>query len=124
MDSAVATVLTSSGIAGVFVLLLILGWVVPKGVVDDLKAEREALKDQAVSERERADAATAAAQASRDMMAAVPAALQLALPGLLQTILPGLVKEAMEKALSDRPPDLREVAQREYPELRNGGSGT
>jgi len=71
VDSALMSVLTGSGVAGVFCLLFILGWIVPKHVYDDLKAE-SAQKDATIqAERDRADSAVAAAQATRDIMAAI-----------------------------------------------------
>lgn len=85
LDTALITPIASLGAVGVICVLLILGIIVPKGVVDDLKArltvkdEVIAEKDRALaSERARADAAVAAAQASHDLIAAMQAGVQLA----------------------------------------------
>lgn len=72
MDSStLISLLTGSGVAGVFCLMFVFGWIVPKHVYDDLKAEN-AQKDATIKfERDRADSAVAAAQATRDIMAAI-----------------------------------------------------
>lgn len=71
MDSAFMSVLTGSGVAGVFCVLFVLGLIIPRHVYDDLKAE-SAQKDATIqAERDRADAAVAAAQATRDILAAI-----------------------------------------------------
>lgn len=71
MDSALMSVLTGSGVCGVFCLLFILGLIVPKHVYDDLKAERDQKDATIQAERDRADSAVAAAQATRDILAAI-----------------------------------------------------
>lgn len=77
MDSALVAVLSSSGVAGVFCVLFLLGWIHPKGVVDDLKAERDYERQRADAERERADAAVAAASATRDVLSALQAGVTM-----------------------------------------------
>ena len=72
-DTALLTVLTNAGVAGVFVVLFLIGLIFPKMVVDDLRAERDALRQVVQAERERADAAVAAAQAARDVFTALQA---------------------------------------------------
>lgn len=78
MDSAFITALSNAGIAGIFVLLFLFGIVYPKVVVTDLRDEIVALKQDLEAQRDRADAAVAAAQASRDVMAALQAGMQMA----------------------------------------------
>lgn len=75
MDSSLLIPLTSIGTAGIFCILFVLGWVFPKSVVDDLKAERDFLRQRVEAERERADTAVAAAQATKDVFAALQASL-------------------------------------------------
>lgn len=76
-DSALITVLTSAGVAGVFCILFVLGLISPKPVVDDLKRERDYERTRADAERERADAAMAAASATRDVLSALQAGVAL-----------------------------------------------
>jgi len=77
-DSALLSILSSAGVAGVFCILFILGLVFPRAVVTDLKEENRELKADRDSQRERADAAIAAMQATRDVMAAIQAGIQMA----------------------------------------------
>ena len=77
MDSTLITGLLNGGIAGIFALLFILGIIFPKSVVEDLKEERDALKVEVEAQRERADTAVAAAQATRDLMAALQAGVSI-----------------------------------------------
>jgi hypothetical protein len=70
-DSALLSVLTSAGVAGVFCILFICGLIVPKFVVADLKAENAELKEALEAERDRANASVAAASATRDVLAAI-----------------------------------------------------
>ena len=52
-------------------MLFIIGAVVPRFVVTDLKAEVAELKAEAEAERDRANAAVTAASATRDILAAI-----------------------------------------------------
>lgn len=70
-DSALVTLLTGSGVCGVFCVLFIIGAVFPRSVVTDLKAENAELKASVEAERERANTAVAAASATRDILAAI-----------------------------------------------------
>lgn len=70
-DSALLSVLTSAGVAGVFCVLFVLGLIVPKFVVEDLRAEVTELKEALEAERDRASTAVAAASATRDVLAAI-----------------------------------------------------
>jgi hypothetical protein len=70
-DSTLISILTGSGVAGVFCVLFIIGAIVPKFVVTDLKDENKELKDALEAERDRANAAVAAASATRDILAAI-----------------------------------------------------
>ena len=70
-DSALLSVLTGSGVAGVFCVLFILGLLFPKSVVTDLKAENAELKQALEAERDRANTAVAATSTTRDILAAI-----------------------------------------------------
>lgn len=65
------SILTGSGVAGVFCVLFIIGIVFPRGVVEDLREENKELKAALESERDRANAAVTAATATRDILAAI-----------------------------------------------------
>lgn len=71
MDSTLITILTGSGVCGVFCLLFIFGVIFPRGVVDDLREENKELKSAVEAERDRANAAVTAATATRDILAAI-----------------------------------------------------
>ena len=72
MDSSlIVPVITGSGACGVFVVLFVLGLVVPKSVVTDLKAENTELKLALKDARAQSDAAITAASATRDILAAI-----------------------------------------------------
>jgi hypothetical protein len=70
-DSALLSILTGSGVAGVFCVLFIIGAIFPRAVVTDLKAENADLKATVEAERDRANTAVAAASATRDILAAI-----------------------------------------------------
>lgn len=65
------SILTGSGVAGVFCVLFIIGLVFPRSVVADLKEENKELKSALESERDRANASVTAATATRDILAAI-----------------------------------------------------
>ena len=71
MDSALLTVLSSAGVAGVFCVLFIAGWIFPRPVVADLKAEISELKEALEAERDRANTAVTAATATKDVLTAI-----------------------------------------------------
>jgi hypothetical protein len=71
VDSALLSALSSAGVAGIFCVLFVTGLVLPKSVADDLREENRELKEALASERDRADAAVAAASATRDILAAI-----------------------------------------------------
>jgi hypothetical protein len=77
VDSALTTVLVNGGAFGVVLVVIILGLLVPRWVVNDLKEENAELKATVKAERDRADAATTAAQGSRDVIAALQSGLQI-----------------------------------------------
>lgn len=85
-EPALFSVLTGTGVCGVFVVLFILGFIYPKPVVDDLRAERDAQRMTIRALQERADAAVAAAQATHDVFTAIQAG---AIIGRQQQGLPG-----------------------------------
>lgn len=72
------SVLTGSGVAGLFCVLFITGLIFPKSVVDDLKEENHELKQALAAERDRADSAVAAASTTRDILAAIQAGRAIA----------------------------------------------
>ena len=76
-DSALISLLSSAGVAGVFCILFVCGFIFPKSVVDDLKRERDYERQRGDSERDRADASVAAAQASREVLSALQAGVAL-----------------------------------------------
>jgi hypothetical protein len=78
VDSSLVTILTNAGICGVFVLLFLFGYIYPKSVVADLKEENAALKQALDSQRDRADAAVAAATSTKDVMVALQTGMQMA----------------------------------------------
>ena len=75
MDSALVNVLVGSGGAaaalGAVVVLFVLGVIVPKPVVTDLKAENAELKEALKDARAQASAAITAASATRDILTAI-----------------------------------------------------
>lgn len=71
MDSQLVGILINAGVAGVFACLFVLGLVVPRSVVTDMKAEIAELKQAITAERDRADAAVAAASATKDILTAI-----------------------------------------------------
>ncbi len=70
-DAALINILTGAGVAGVFCVLFILGLVYPRSVITDLKEENKELKEALEAERDRANAAVAAAAATKDILAAI-----------------------------------------------------
>lgn len=70
-DTALLSVLTSAGVAGVFCILFIAGLVFPRSVVTDKNAEIAELKEALQAERDRANSAVAATSATRDILAAL-----------------------------------------------------
>jgi hypothetical protein len=73
VDSSLSEILLNGGIAGVFCVLFVIGIIVPKWVVDDLRKERDSLKDAVSSERARADSAVAAAEVTKELFTALQA---------------------------------------------------
>ena len=71
MDSTLITVLTGTGVAGVFCLLFILGLIYPRSVVADKDKVIAELKEALQAERDRASASVAAASVTRDILAAI-----------------------------------------------------
>jgi hypothetical protein len=70
-DSALLSILSSAGVAGVFCVLFIAGLVYPRAVIADKNAEIAELKAALEAERDRASTAVAAASATRDILAAI-----------------------------------------------------
>jgi hypothetical protein len=70
-DSALLSILSSAGVAGVFCVFFIAGFIYPKTVIADKNAEIAELKQALEAERERANTAVAAASATRDILAAI-----------------------------------------------------
>lgn len=71
MDSTLITLLTGSGVCGVFCVLFVCGLIVPKFVVTDKDTEIAELKEALEAERDRANASVAGASATRDILAAI-----------------------------------------------------
>ena len=70
-DTALLSILTSAGVAGVFCVLFICGLIVPRFVLTDKDAEIAELKEALEAERARATASVAGASATRDILAAI-----------------------------------------------------
>lgn len=81
MDTSLISLLTGAGVAGVFCVLFVIGLVVPRSVVDDKNREIAELKNAVAEERDRADTAVAAANATRDVLAAIQFGRELPRPG-------------------------------------------
>ncbi len=70
-DSALISILTSAGVAGVFCVLFIVGLIYPRPVVTDKDKQIAELKEALAAERDRANTAVAAATVTRDILAAI-----------------------------------------------------
>jgi hypothetical protein len=70
VDTTLLPLVTGAGVAGVFCILFILGYIFPRAVVEDLKKEKAELQDALDAERASSKAAIAAAQTTRDIIAA------------------------------------------------------
>jgi hypothetical protein len=70
-DSALISILTSAGVAGVFCVLFVTGLIFPRSVLADLKAEIAELKEALEAERDRANTAVTAATATKDVLTAI-----------------------------------------------------
>lgn len=70
-DTALISVLSSAGVAGVFCVLFVTGLLFPRSVIADKDREIAELKEALEAERDRANTAVAAASATRDIMAAI-----------------------------------------------------
>jgi hypothetical protein len=53
MDTAVLTVLVNAGVAGIVIVLLIMGWLVPKWAYSKLEEENRLLREALSLERQR-----------------------------------------------------------------------
>lgn len=71
LDSTLVSVLINAGVAGVVLVLFILRLIVPRSELDDRKEEIRELKAALAAERQRADAAVAAAATTRDILLAL-----------------------------------------------------
>lgn len=80
MDSALASLLAGSGVAGVFCVLFVIGLICPRTVVTDKNAEISELKAALAAERERANASVAAADATKTLLAAIQIGQHLSTP--------------------------------------------
>ena len=70
-DSALISILSSAGVAGVFCIFFIAGLIYPRSVIADKNTEIAELKEALEAERGRANTAVAAASATRDILAAI-----------------------------------------------------
>ncbi len=73
LDSALTSVLAGSGVAGVVVVLFVLGLICPRTVVADKDKQIAELKEALKAERDRADTAVAATSATNSILAAIQA---------------------------------------------------
>ncbi len=70
-DSALITLLTGTGVCGIFCVFFITGWIFPRSVVADKDKQIAELKQALEAERDRSNTAVAAAAATRDVMTAL-----------------------------------------------------
>jgi len=77
VDSELITLLANAGTAGITIVLIVTGLLVPKWAADDLRARLRAAERRADASQDQADAAVAAAQASRDIFAAIEAGMNM-----------------------------------------------
>ena len=75
-DSTLITILTGAGACGVFCVLFVTGLIYPRAVVADKDKRIAELEATLAAERQRGDAAVAAAAASRDVLVAFQAGRQ------------------------------------------------
>jgi hypothetical protein len=71
VDSALVTVLINSGVAGVVIILLILGWLVPKWAYSRLEAENKALREALQLERRRNEEIASTAGVTNQLIGAL-----------------------------------------------------
>lgn len=71
MDSATLTVLINAGVAGVFVLLYILGVIPAPGQLKDVKEENRRLREALALERARGDTAVQATNTTNQILGAL-----------------------------------------------------
>jgi len=69
-DSALLSILSSAGVAGVFCIFFVAGLIYPKTVISDKNTEIAELKAALEAERDRAKTAVTVASATRDILAA------------------------------------------------------
>jgi len=68
LDSALLSVLSSAGVAGIFCILFISGLIVSKATHDEVKAQRDEYKRALDLERARSEASVVTGQIVRDVM--------------------------------------------------------
>jgi hypothetical protein len=71
LDSTLVDLLLKAGIPGVVLLMILLGWLVPKWAYDDVRAERDELKAENAQLRAAAGASVTGLTATRDILAAI-----------------------------------------------------
>lgn len=80
IDSSITTALLTYGPLGIFSILLLIGWIVPKpmvtSLVDKLETENEALRTALKLEREHGNAGVLAAQTTNELLAALKDAIE------------------------------------------------
>lgn len=76
MDSSLILIFVNAGVAGVIAVLFITGLIYPRSVVQDKDKRIALLETTVAAERQRGDAAVAAASASRDVLVAFQAGRQ------------------------------------------------
>jgi hypothetical protein len=82
LDSALISILEKLGAsAGIIVILVLLGVLVPGWVYRDLKAQNKLKDEEITAQRDRADQAVAALQDTKNVMAALQLGLQMGMAG-------------------------------------------
>ena len=71
MDSTLVTVLINAGVAGVVVILLIAGWLVPKWAYSKLEQENKSLREALQLERQRAGEAASTHAVTNQLIGAL-----------------------------------------------------
>jgi hypothetical protein len=71
VDSALVTVLTNAGVAGVVIIFLIMGWLVPKWAYSKLEEENRHLREALELERQRAGEAASTQGVTNQLIGAL-----------------------------------------------------
>jgi hypothetical protein len=76
IDSSVTSTLLAYGPLGIFCVLMLVGWIVPKWFVSKLEKENDSLRASRDAERQRADAAVLAAETATQVIVSLRAVVE------------------------------------------------